>query len=583
MGNGMCSRRQKGLLQTGFGVLLVLCFGFGFYTYTHLKENLRGAEMLAQKYKQQQESVSAQLQDFLVYKLEAQESLNKEKQDAMNRYGALSSQHKILKNQHDEIKKQLLDLQLQHNNLRLEHRKAAETHNQHYLQLHQQKDLEIGTLQDNISKLKHESKQLRRAHQDMHHQLAEAQAQVEEFRQLKEALHAMPSFKQPGLNPAILQEQNQARHEHPWGPDNNRSQVTEWKEQPPLGVGVGERSLSPQHNRETEMKDAPVKGHANEPLQGLGNAPVWDSNDPGHLQNEGANRMLRFTRTVNSLQPDRQDTKVTADGVDHIEGVTVEQGHIMLEGGPADRQQEPLPTDEQKSESRPISHQMKVKRWDEIVNDVNTGTDFKLRSRTEQVQIPFVQNHRELQTTAPHVTRRQWSPGHLNANWRVDRAHDVRGEPEEEEEQDERMDNELDEVDKNDPGKLLMHAMSSRNKLIAQEPLIPDIDPDPAQDPNNQGEDEFEEAELERPGFAGKVAGLKEQQLLIKLAPKGVNVASKEGDEAMDEYEEDQEAENEDNGGEMEDDHEDSDLIHQDVNVDDAGLADDEGNKGEDY
>ncbi|XP_078414167.1 uncharacterized protein LOC144690498 isoform X3 [Cetorhinus maximus] len=607
MGNGMCSRRQKGLLQTGFGVLVVLCFGFGFYTYTHLQENLRGAEMLAQKYKQQQESVSAQLQvvyehrsrlerslqkergehkktkeDFLVYKLEAQESLNKEKQDAMNRYGALSSQHKILKNQHDEIKKQLLDLQLQHNNLRLEHRKAAETHNQHYLQLHQQKDLEIGTLQDNINKLKHESKQLRRAHQDMHYQLAEAQAQVEEFRQLKEALHAMPSFKQPGLNPAILQEQNQAQHEHPWGPDNNRSQVTERK--PPLGVGVAERALSPQRNREPEMKDAPVKGQAQEPLQGLGNAPVWDSNDPGHLQNEGANRVLRFTRTVNSLQPDRQDTKVAADGVDHTEGVTVEQDHIMLEGGPADRKQEPLPTDEQKSESHPISHQMKVKRWDEIVIDVNTDTDFKLRSRTEQVQIPFVQNHRELQTTAPRVTRRQWSPGHLNANWRVDRAHDVRGEPEEEEEeQDERTDNELDEVDKNDPEKLLMHAMSSRNKLIAQEPLIPDIDQDPAQDPNNQGEDEFEEAELERPGFAGKVAGLKEQQLLIKSAPKGVNVASKEGDEAMDEYEEDQEAENEDNGGEMEDDHEDPDLIHQDVNVADAGLADDEGNKGEDY
>ncbi|KAF2979439.1 hypothetical protein EK904_005026 [Melospiza melodia maxima] len=36
-------------------------------------------------------------EDFLVYKLEAQEALNKEKQDSMNRYGALSSQHKILK------------------------------------------------------------------------------------------------------------------------------------------------------------------------------------------------------------------------------------------------------------------------------------------------------------------------------------------------------------------------------------------------------------------------------------------------------------------------------------------------------
>ncbi|XP_078095049.1 uncharacterized protein LOC144509924 [Mustelus asterias] len=619
MGNGMCSRRQKGLLQTAFCVLVVLCFGFGFYTYTHLKESLRNAEVLAQKYKQQQESVSAQLQvvyehrsrlerslqkergehkktkeDFLVYKLEAQESLNKEKQDAMNRYGALSSQHKILKNQHDEIKKQLLELQLQHNNLRLDNRKAAESHNQRYLQLHQQKELEIGTLQDSINKLKHESKQLRRSHQDMHQQLAEAQAQVEEFRQLKEALHAMPSFKHPKLNPAVLQGQNQAQHEHPWGPDNNRSQASEQKEQPPqVGLMSVEEGAQSQNTGEAGMKGAPAKGQPREPLQGrpaLRNAPVWDSNNQLRPQDEGANRILRFTRTVNSLQPDRQDAKVTADGTvegpDQTQGVTVEQNHAMQQGDPADGKQEPPPVSEQKSESRPISHQMQVKRWDEIINDVNAGTDFKLRSRLEQVQIPFVQNHQEPQTAAPHVTRRQWSPGHLNSNWHIDRESEVREDPEEEEEEEEeeeRTDNELDEVGKDDAEKLLLHAISSRGKLIAQELLIPDIDQDPAQDPNNQGEDEFEEAELERPGFTGKMAGLKEQQLLIKSPPEGVDVASKEGDEAADEYQEDQEPENEDNGGEMADDQEDPELIHQDVNIADAGLTDDEGNKEEDY
>ncbi|XP_038678002.1 Golgi integral membrane protein 4-like isoform X3 [Scyliorhinus canicula] len=553
MGNGMCSRRQKGLLQTGFCVLVVLCFGFGFYTYTHLNESLRSAEVLAQKYKQQQESVSAQLQvvyehrsrlerslqkergehkktkeDFLVYKLEAQESLNKEKQDAMNRYGALSSQHKILKNQHDEIKKQLMDLQFQHNNLRLENRKAAETHNQHFLQLHQQKDLELGTLQDTINKLKHESKQLRRAHQDIHQQLTEAQAQVEEFRQLKEALRAMPSFKHSGLNPAVLQEQNQARQEHPWGPDNNRSQATEQKERPLQDAVMSEEERAESLQRNGE---AGGKGQAGEPVQGrppLRNAPVWDLNNRPRPQDEGANRVLRFTRTVNSFQPDRQDTKVMAEGLDQTHGVTVEQDHIMLEGEPPDGKQEPPPISEQKLENHENSHQMQANRWDEIINGVNTGADFKLRSRTEQVQIPFVQNHHELQTTAPRVTKRQWSLGHRNANWRVDRASEVT------EEEDERTDNELDDVGRNDAERLLLHAKSPRGKQIAQEPL-------------------------------------------------GVNVASKEGDEAVDEYQEDQEAENEDNGGEMEDDPEDPDLIRQDANGDNVGLADDEGNKEDDY
>ncbi|XP_050838691.1 translation initiation factor IF-2-like [Serinus canaria] len=121
-GHGMCSRRQKGLLPTALCLLTLACLASGVLLYSHLQQKVRSAEALAQKYKQQQEALSAQLQvvyehrsrlerslqkergehkktkeDFLVYKLEAQEALNKEKQDSMNRYGALSSQHKILK------------------------------------------------------------------------------------------------------------------------------------------------------------------------------------------------------------------------------------------------------------------------------------------------------------------------------------------------------------------------------------------------------------------------------------------------------------------------------------------------------
>ncbi|NWH62234.1 GOLI4 protein, partial [Geococcyx californianus] len=172
----------------------------GVLLYSHLQHKVRNAEALAQKYKQQQEALSAQLQvvyehrsrlerslqkergehkktkeDFLVYKLEAQEALNKEKQDSMNRYGALSSQHKILKNQHEDVKKQLLDLQLQHNSLKLEHRKALETHSQKYAQLQQEKDSEVANLQDTVYKLREESKLLRKAHQEVHSQLLNAQ------------------------------------------------------------------------------------------------------------------------------------------------------------------------------------------------------------------------------------------------------------------------------------------------------------------------------------------------------------------------------------------------------------------------
>uniref|UniRef100_A0A8C7EBU4 Golgi integral membrane protein 4 n=1 Tax=Nothoprocta perdicaria TaxID=30464 RepID=A0A8C7EBU4_NOTPE len=161
MGTGVCSRRQKGLLQTGFCLMALMCLGSGVFLYGHLEQKVRDAEALAQKYKQQQEALSAQLQvvyehrsrlerslqkergehkktkeDFLVYKLEAQEALNKEK------VGIACPSARVC-NQHEDVKKQLLDLQLQHNSLKLEHRKAVETHNQKYAQLQQEKDSKV--------------------------------------------------------------------------------------------------------------------------------------------------------------------------------------------------------------------------------------------------------------------------------------------------------------------------------------------------------------------------------------------------------------------------------------------------------
>ncbi|XP_075460918.1 RNA polymerase II subunit A C-terminal domain phosphatase SSU72 isoform X2 [Ascaphus truei] len=223
MGTGMCSRRQKGLLHTGLCLLALLGLGSGVFFYNHMLQKAKTSEVLAVKCKQQQEALSAQLQvvyehrsrlerslqkergehkktkeDFLVYKLEAQEALNKEKQESMNRYGALSSQHKILKNQHDDMKKQLMDLQMQHNNLKLEHRKTLEGHGQKVSQMQREKENEVIGLKDTVLKLREESKHLRKAYQDIHSQLLSAQAQVEEFRQLKEALRKMPSFKDSG-------------------------------------------------------------------------------------------------------------------------------------------------------------------------------------------------------------------------------------------------------------------------------------------------------------------------------------------------------------------------------------------------
>ncbi|XP_028921862.1 Golgi integral membrane protein 4-like isoform X3 [Ornithorhynchus anatinus] len=243
MGAGGWPRRQKGLLQSGFLLSAALGLVGAGLLYDHLQRRARAAEGQAALARGQQEAMSAQLQvvyehrsrlerslqkergdhkktkeDFLVYKLEAQEALNKEKQDSMNRYGALSSQHKILKNQHEDVKKQLRELQGQHNGLKLEQRRMLESHGQQLAQLQRDRDSEVAGLQDLVLKLRAESRLLRQAHQEVHTQLLGAQAQVEEFRQLKEALQKMPSFKDLGPGPREPSSRaggSQAHLEHP--------------------------------------------------------------------------------------------------------------------------------------------------------------------------------------------------------------------------------------------------------------------------------------------------------------------------------------------------------------------------------
>ncbi|KAG6936341.1 Golgi integral membrane protein 4-like [Chelydra serpentina] len=612
MGTGMCSRRQKGLLQTGFCLVAVACLGSGVFMYSHWQQKAKTAEALALKYKQQQEALSAQLQvvyehrsrlerslqkergehkktkeDFLVYKLEAQEALNKEKQDSMNRYGALSSQHKILKNQHEDVKKQLLDLQLLHNGLKLEHRKTLETHSQKYAQLQREKESEVTGLQDTVFKLREESKLLRQAHQDVHSQLLDAQTQMEEFRQLKEALQKMPSFKEMG--PAKGQQQLQALKEQPLVPGSNHFQFSRQKvfaangakmplspvdqEKPPVGSlmrpqisGVrsqGEGTL-PQgqtsHNNDGPRPQGDVLFAHPAPLQEANPPPAalpaWP---PGH----GDSPVIRFTRTVNSVQNGNSDRKVVVS----IQGKTSEENHAPRGVVPNLKHLSTL-----EKEAAPANHpsagnkQAQMQSWQDIVNKVN--------ARMDEEQVHGYPKHLHFDTRSEQngnllLPNQQRGAEHPLAN----------GEGDKEGTDDEELEMDAGMIEREEN-------MHTRKGAVVQEPMMPDDAADPAQDPNNQGEDEFEEAELERPDVEKVVQSDKGKKPSVlgkeetKKPLKGAAGPDKAKEEPMDDYQEDQEQEMEDHGGEV-DDNDDLELVQE--HKDRGGIPGAESKKDDYY
>uniref|UniRef100_A0A6G1RPQ3 Golgi integral membrane protein 4-like n=1 Tax=Hypotaenidia okinawae TaxID=2861861 RepID=A0A6G1RPQ3_9GRUI len=568
MGTGMCSRRQKGLLQTGLCLVTVACLGSGVFVYNHLQQKVRSAEALAQKYKQQQEALSAQLQvvyehrsrlerslqkergehkktkeDFLVYKLEAQEALNKEKQDSMNRYGALSSQHKILKNQHEDVKKQLLDLQLQHNSLKLEHRKTLETHSQKYAQLQQEKDSEVTNLQDTVFKLREESKLLRKAHQEVHTQLLNAQAQMEEFRQLKEALQKMPSFKGGGAGKG--QQQFQVLKEQPMVPPNSQLQLSRQKAFPvnqeshPLGnplasqvSGVQKQADSPLLQGQNSYSNDGLRPQANMLLTHpalLPDANSLPDAPPAWPARRGDGHVIRFTRTMNSLRNGSPDVKM----VMRIQVKSNEESQAP--GLPLSDPKQPSAAEKPQvldSHHSTGSKPVQMQSWKDIVNKVNAQVD--------EEQVPSYPKSLHFDPRpGQEMQKGSLQPPSLNRR-EEHRVAEEEGEKERTDAEELEMDAGVIDREEN---------VRSKKEAVVQEPMMPDDAADPAQDPNNQGEDEFEEAELERPDFEEKVGGsekFKEPSMKEESKEKPLKDAgrpAKPREDPMDDYQEDQEQE----------------------------------------
>lgn len=249
MGNGMCSRKQKRIFQTLLLLTVVFGFLYGAMLFLELQTQLRKAEAVALKYQQHQDSLSAQLQvvyehrsrlekslqkerlehkkakeDFLVYKLEAQETLNKGRQDSNSRYSALNVQHQMLKSQHEELRKQHSDLEEEHRKQGEDFSRAFNDHKQRYLQLQQEKEQELSKLKETVYNLREENRQLRKAHQDIHTQLQDVKTQVAEYKQLKDTLNRIPSFRNP--DPAEQQNVTFTHGTHPPQGYNVREKLT---------------------------------------------------------------------------------------------------------------------------------------------------------------------------------------------------------------------------------------------------------------------------------------------------------------------------------------------------------------------
>ncbi|KAJ8410753.1 hypothetical protein AAFF_G00187100 [Aldrovandia affinis] len=551
MGNGLCSRKQKKIFQ--FLLLITVIFGlvYGVIFSYEMHKQLKRTEAMAVKYQQHQESLSAQLQvvyehrsrlekylqrekqdhkkskeDYLVYKLEAQQTLNKEKQDGSNRYNSLHAQHQTLTNQHDDLKKQFFHLQDVHQVQKVDHSKALDEHREMYHQLQQAKELEISKFKENMYNLMGENKQLRKAHQDIHVQLqdvrqqhkdlqsshkqlaltledhksalAASQLQVDEYKQLKEKLNKIPSLQQVGQDAP-----------NPPQPAAVKADV-HTKVQPRVGEAQGH---DPKAAVEPKAQPVVVPQRAAQPevqaAQGPGPGP-----EEGGAQEEERRRELAEEEMEQAGQPQRlEDSEQPQEEEGEEEEEEGEQDQPDENALDRDRQegaqrpaQEPRPDAqrepavqrealkspyEQQLEQQRLAAQMAEERRQLLVRQQalqqqrlqdQRDRELLLRSQREKE----MQQHREADRKEQLLREHQLRQRNQYENLDADIVHGNEDPQKEEEEV------------RNPQMHLKQGQEKQEERGIKRERNLAEEEMNPEDDPNNQGEDEFEEAQEQR-------------------------------------------------------------------------------------
>nr|XP_023997518.1 Golgi integral membrane protein 4-like [Salvelinus alpinus] len=544
MGNGVCSRRQRRVFQSLLLITVVFGMIYGGMISYEMHNQLKRTEAMAVKYQQHQESLSAQLQvvyehrsrlekslqkervehkkakeDYLVYKLETQQSLNKEKQDSSSRLNSLHGQHQMLKKQHEDLKKQHYDLQEQHQIQGEDHGKALDEHKDRFDKLQQTKEMEASKLKENVYNLARENKQLRKSHQDIHVTqrrmhgclMVSPQVQVDEYKQLKETLIRMPSL-QHDQNPSHQQAQPAAvlAEPHEQAPPSPQSaalfaepHVEAHTHEEDHGDTQSRLHLQEEEVGKPEFQSQPAQSHHAE-KEGYGDAEgeaerrrelaeeeMEQAGQPQKLEEESEQPQEDEGLEAEHDQPDnnaldRQRRQPQLDPQNDIH--LVPETHLQQEAHVTQAERVKSAYEQQKEQQRLEAERTQRTR------------ELQLRQEALLAQRMTVQRERELRLRAQHEREEEQ---HREADRREQL---LKKEQIRKKSNYENMDNDIvqgdeephiDDDEERDP-----HMEHDEEEQDEEDHRVPQLqegavegEVDPEDDPNNQGEDEFDVAE----------------------------------------------------------------------------------------
>lgn len=156
----MIKRNGAAIRNLLIAVTLVSLIYF-VYMYHDTQSRLRHSELVSEKFKRDKDTLSSQLSEINSEKTELRNKFFKDRQDLASQYSESERKYKMLLTQNQNLENEFNRLQQKYEKFSEDTKQKDENRNQEYMQLKQEKDMEIVKLKDMNANILRENEQLK--------------------------------------------------------------------------------------------------------------------------------------------------------------------------------------------------------------------------------------------------------------------------------------------------------------------------------------------------------------------------------------------------------------------------------------
>ncbi|VDI58060.1 Hypothetical predicted protein [Mytilus galloprovincialis] len=278
------TRRNGSVAKIVAAAVFVVGAVYFFYVFNQTSGKLKDTERVANRYRREQEALSSQLADLRSEKENLQSRCDNERKEYQNRLSSSNQQYKMIQSQHEDLQSEFTRLRDDLKKDKDDHKLHDAQQNQEYMQLKQEKDLEISSLKDEVANTKREkdslNDQLTKLQADLdasQNKVNSYQMSVNTLQEQNKALETQMGFLKQSFEQQKLQQQQNLQQQNLQQQNLQQQNLQQNQQQ--------------QQNQPHPVVDAnPVSNLKNLANQAIGNLPNAANQLAGNIK-EAANSL----------------------------------------------------------------------------------------------------------------------------------------------------------------------------------------------------------------------------------------------------------------------------------------------------